>query len=510
MWCARPAKAGLCFLLLLLAAPASVAVDAAEDADGQANDCQANSDFKCCGDILLDFLNPGLKAKGDGKVHAQGQLFAQFQAIGAGAEDIATFGFSFSPVGQELDEGSVCGQEPWAPSGPYIINYRADTDPSDGFFINLQTTLVPDGEYVAAVHAYDAGDTEIARAWTLAVVDNCDDGTPADDRCDDEPYPTAEHQAHDLTEPWPIMLPGDGALDPAKNAAPADATLTLEFPEPLSELRVFINGELVHEKGGAVQNMASFDGRVWDDDLLPGYGPYGSGSTVAPECSQQPPQECQTLGEAWSLSGRTILDSDVVRVEAVDLAGNLAQKEIHIGSAGGGAITLDVPRLQIAVDEQSKTVAAGEAAVFRFQMRNLGGTTGHPFTDYDDPVVRDTLEAAPGTWDVSWRPHQAINPGEDQEQELTIRPDTDVPPGIYQVNGTISWREGQEQKDRTWELQLNVGGVADDGNSTVPQGEAEPDAGEDSPGPGAVGLLAAVGAAVAAARRRGGGGGRSG
>lgn len=500
MWCMRPVGTGLWLVVLLfLLSPAASA--AVAQAPLQANGCQANSDLKCCGDILLDFLNPGLKPQGDGKVHAHGQLFAQFQAIGDGADGIATFGFSFSPVGQELDEATVCGQEPWAPSGPYIVNYRADTDPADGFFINLQTTLVPDGDYMAAVHAFDDADNEIARAWTLAVVDNCAGGPGS--RCDSEQYPTQEHQDQDLTEPWPIMLPGDGALDPAKNMAPEGSTLTLEFAEPLSELRVYVNGERVHDKQGSPQGMTPFDGRNWDDDLLPGYGPYGTGSTVAPECSQQPPQECGTLGEAWALAGRPILDSDVVRVEAVDLAGNLAQKEIHIGSAGGGAITLDVPRLQIAVDEQSKTVAAGEAAVFRFQMRNLGGATGHPFATYDDPVVRDSLAPAPGTWEVAWRPHEAIAPGEDQEQELTVRPGTDVPPGIYQVNGTINWNEGTEQKSRTWELQVNVGGVAD--NATVPADVTAKAEGKDSPGP-AVGLLAAVGAAAVLARRRGGSG----
>ncbi len=495
MWCMRPVQAGLCFLLLLVSVPAAFA---GAELDQQGTECQANSDFDCCGDILLDFLNPGLKQKGDGKVHAQGQLFAQFQAIGDGADQIATFGFSFSPVSQMASETEVCAMEPWIPSGPYIINYRADIDPSDGFFINLQTTLVPDGDYMAAVHAYDANDNEIARAWTLAVVDNCTE--PAPSYCNDEPYPTAEHQAQDKTEPWAIMLPGDGELDISKNAAPAGSTLTLEFAEPLSELRVFINGKLVHQKDGAVQNMTPFEGRIWDDDLLPGYGPYGTGSTVANECSQQPPQTCGPLGEAWALSGRPILDSDVVRVEARDLAGNLAQKEIHIGSAGGGAITLDVPRLQISVDEQTKTVSPGEAAVFQFAMRNLGGATGHPFTSYDDPIVQSTQAPAPGAWSVAWREHQAIGPGEDQQQEFTVRPGTDVPHGIYQVNGTISWLEGSQQKDRTWELQVNVGGVT--ANDTAAPTTADPDVKKDSPGPGALGILAGLGAAVVVARRR--------
>lgn len=466
--------------------------------DGQANDCQEASEFKCCGDIRLVFRNPDLTPEDDGFVHAHGQFFAQFQAIGAAADDITFFGFSFSTVGQEADE-NVCQQEPWAPSGAYIINYRADTDPDDGFFINLQTTLVPDGQYMAAVHAYNDADEEIARAWTLAVVDNCDGGEGT--RCDSDDYPTEEHVRQDQTMPWPIMLPGDGELDTSKNNAPDEATLTLEFAEPLSELRVFLNGLLIHDKNGSPQNMTEFDGRNWDDDLIPGYGPYGLGGLVAPECSQQPPQTCNPLGEAWYWAGRTLTDADVMRVEATDLAGNVAKKEIHIGTGQGGAITDDLPRLQITAREITKTVAAGESAVFQFDMVNTGGTTAHPFTDFDDPIVEGTGQAAEGTWDVGWRPHEPVDPGEEKTQEFTVRPGNDVPSGIYQVNGTISWEEGTEQKDRTWDLTVNVGGVS--GNTQQNgTGEEEGDGGgKDSPAPSLV-LVAGAFAAVAAFRAR--------
>src|SRR5699024_8610886 len=90
----------------------------------------------------------------------------------------------------------------------YLPNYRADRDPSDGFFIPVKTMLVPDGIYAAAVHAYDEGNNELARFWARAIVDNCDNQTASpQEKCDGD---AAQLVAHDRTAPWPIVLPGDG------------------------------------------------------------------------------------------------------------------------------------------------------------------------------------------------------------------------------------------------------------------------------------------------------------
>ncbi len=456
---------------------------------GQANECQEASDFKCCGDIVLVFRNPDLRPAGDGKIKAAGQLFAQFQAIGADADKITFFGFSFSAAAQEADE-SICDQEPWAPSGAYVINYRADTDPSDGFFINLQTTLVPDGDYMAAVHGYDANDNEIARAWVLASVDNCDPSPPVE-RCDSDDYPTQEHIDHDITQPWPIMLPGDGELDPSKNAAPSEATLTLEFAEPLSELRVYINGNLIHDKVNGPQGMTQYPGREWDDDLLPGYGPSGAGGTVAPECSQQPPQTCGTLGEAWYYSATAIDPNDIVRVEAVDLAGNLAKKELHIGSGVGGAITDSAPSLTFTADVLERQVAAGETAIFPVSFQNTGGTTAHPLASSEGPEG----------WETEWFPaHTPVGPGQESKQELNVKVPTDAVSGIYQVNATIEYDTGGGQtKSQTWEFKVLVGGAAATTGNTTTEGEGEE--GKESPAPAAL-IPVAVGLAAWRARRR--------
>ncbi len=475
---------------MLLAGLASAVSDGSSPVNEQANECQENSEFRCCGDIQLVFRNPDLNPQGADRISAEGQLFAQFQAIGANADDIATFGFSFSAASAQAEESQVCNQQPWGPSGAYIINYRADQDPSDGYFINLQTTLVPDGDYMASVHAYDANNNEIARAWTLATVDNCAGGPGT--RCDSDDYPTQEHVDQDNTMPWPIMLPGDGELDTSKNNAPGDATLTLEFAEPLSELRVFLNGKLLHDKVNGPMNMTEYDGRQWDDDLLPGYGPAGVGGIVAEECSQQPPQQCGFLGEAWYLAGTPITDDDIVRVEAIDMAGNLAKKELHIGSGVGGAVTDTLPNLAITVDTLEKQVAPGQEAIFRFELQNTGGTTAHPFPSAE----------VPAGWEWRFEPqHQPTPPGGTSVQELNARPPADAAPGIYQVNATITYPKGPDEESRTWQLTVLVGDAVPAEGGGGPAGtddEDEGGEGEESPMP----LVAALLAVLAAVRLR--------
>jgi hypothetical protein len=120
----------------------------------------AQQPFEQCGELQLVFRNADLQRRSDGFVHASGSFFAQFQAIGPTADEITFFGFSFGPVQSPIEDDTevggmtVCDAPPQAWfTGAYILNYRADTNPDDGFFINLQTDLVPDGTYAAAEHA---------------------------------------------------------------------------------------------------------------------------------------------------------------------------------------------------------------------------------------------------------------------------------------------------------------------------------------------------------------------
>lgn len=439
----------------------------------------AAAQINSCGPFEIVFRNPDLQPDAaTGFITAEGAFFAQFQVIGEGADAVTTMGFSFGVYTVDFDESSVCSLPPeaWF-SGQQILNYRADTDASDGFFINLQTPLVPDGEYTAAVHAYNAANEELGRFWAKAIVDNCDDSATAG-RCDGD---AAQNAKHDRTGPWPMILPGDGLKLPDGTTG-----FSLEFAEELSNLLVLLNGQDI------TAELEKWEGREWDDDLLPGYGPYGLGAILVPECSQQPPQECTHLGVAYRWNTRPMTGTDVIRVEATDMSGNLAVKDIHIGSSvAGGAITDAAPNLQITVDGVKKTTAPGQPVLFRFDITNSGGGTAHPFTS----------SAGPEGWTLEWTPHNPVDAGQKDTQELTVTPPASALPGDYQVNATISYPEGGQQRDNVYNLTVTIDGtpqtVAPGAVGTGKTGGAK-----GSPGAPMAALLLALGAAVAVLRRR--------
>ncbi|MEA3137644.1 MAG: NPCBM-associated, domain of alpha-galactosidase [Thermoplasmata archaeon] len=436
----------------------------------------AAAQIHSCGPFEIVFRNPDLQPGTDGFITAEGQFFAQFQVIGDGADKVTTMGFSFGAYTRDFTESEVCNNPPQAWfTGQQILNYRADTDPDDGFFINLQTPLVPDGEYTAAVHAYDAGNNELGRFWAKAIVNNCDAPGPAPPaRCDgDEPQNTK----NDRTGPWPMILPGDGQKLPDGTTG-----FSLEFAEVLSSLVVYLDGQDI------TAQMEQWPGRLWDDDLIPGYGPYGLGNILVPECSQQPPQTCSNLGVAYRWNTRALTKDDVIRVEAADMAGNRAVKDIHIGSSvAGGAITDAAPNLQITVDEVAKTTTPGQAVVFRFQITNSGGGTAHPFTSKEGPAG----------WTLEWTPHKPVEPGGTDTQELTVTPPPGTAAGEYPINATISYPEGGTQKDNGYALKVIVGGAAPVSNAASTTGD-----GKKSPGLAPVLLLASLALAAVAMRRR--------
>lgn len=440
----------------------------------------ATAQINSCGPFEIVFRNPDLQPDAStGFITAEGAFFAQFQVIGEGADQVTTMGFSFGAYTTDFDEANVCSLPPeaWF-SGQQILNYRADTDASDGFFINLQTPLVPDGEYTAAVHAYDASNRELGRFWAKAIVNNCDDGPVQ--RCDGD---AAQNAKHDVTAPWPMMLPGDGQRLPEGTTG-----FSLEFAEELSSLVVLLNGEDV------TGQLEKWDGRLWDDDLLPGYGPNGLGAILVPECSQQPPQTCAHLGVAYRWNTRAMTNDDVIRVEAIDLSGNLAVKDIHIGSSvAGGAITDAAPNLQITVDAVKKTTAPGQPVVFRFDITNSGGGTAHPFTS----------SSGPEGWSLEWTPHSPVAAGASDVQEFTVTPPASALPGNYIVNGTISYPEGGRQTDNLYALTVTIDGAALPGASPQANGATSSSgAAKDSPATPALVLALAVVAAAAVLRRR--------
>lgn len=436
----------------------------------------ANAQINSCGPFEIVFRNPDLQPGTDGFITAEGAFFAQFQVIGPGADAVVTMGFSFGVYTTDFPESMVCNNPPQAWfTGQQIPNYRADTDASDGFFINLQTPLVPDGEYTAAVHAYDAQDNELGRFWAKAIVNNCDATGPVPPaRCDGD---IPQNTKNDRTAPWPMILPGDGS-----KLYEGTTGFSIEFAEELSNLTVYLNGKDI------TAEMEQWDGREWDDDLLPGYGPNGLAAVLVEECSQQPPQECTHLGVAYRWNTRAMTNDDVIRVEAMDLAGNLAVKDIHIGSSvAGGAITDEAPNLQITVDSLRKTTQPNKAVLFTFEIVNSGGGTAHPFT----------AVAGPTGWKLEFTPHKPVPPGGSDKQELTVTPPAGTPNGVYQVNATISYPEGGQQKDNKYELFVTVDGstASAAGNTTTNAG------GKKSPAPAIV-LVGPLLVALAVLRRR--------
>jgi hypothetical protein len=392
----------------------------------------------CCGDITLILLNPDLQPGSDGFIRASGNFFVQFQAIGEGADRIANFGFSFGAYTAQVPE-DVCSLPPQAWwTGQQILNYRADTNADDGFFINLQTPLVPDGQYTAALHAYDASDNELARFWASAIVENCDDAVdPAGliERCDGD---VEQIVRNDFIMPWPIVLPGDGLT-----TADVDG-FTLEFAEELSALTVLLNGEDI------TAELTGWEGRLWDDDLIPGYGPYGLANILVPECSQQPPQECSHLGVAYQWTERQLTEDDVLRVEATDLAENVGTKDLHIGSGvTSGAISADIPVLEWSVDRQRATVGPGEPALFRFTITNRGGSTGHPFAEQE----------VPADWQYEWQPaHVPVDSGTSEAQEFIVTPPADATTGVHEVKAFMNYVQQGVDKQLRQDLVVEVVG----------------------------------------------------
>ncbi|HUR26156.1 MAG TPA: NEW3 domain-containing protein [Candidatus Thermoplasmatota archaeon] len=438
----------------------------------------AAAQIHSCGPFEIIFRNPDLQPGTDGFITAEGQFFAQFQVIGPGADQVVTMGFSFGAFTRDFAESEVCSNPPQAWfTGQQILNYRADTDAADGFFINLQTPLVPDGEYTAAVHAYDAGNNELGRFWAKAIVNNCDAPGPVPPaRCDGD---IPQNTNNDRTGPWPMILPGDGQKLPEGTNG-----FSLEFAEELSNLTVFLNGQDI------TAEMEQWPGRLWDDDLIPGYGPYGLNNILVPECSQQPPQTCGPLGVAYRWNTRAMTKDDVIRVEAADLAGNRAVKDIHIGSSvAGGAITDAAPNLQITVDEVRKATTPGTPVVFRFQITNSGGGTAHPFTSKEGPEG----------WTLEWTPHKPVEPGGTDAQELTVTPPPGTAPGEYGINATISYPEGGTQRDNAYGLKVDVAGAGPVSGAQSATGDA---AGKKSPGAGPLVVLSVLGSTVLLVRRR--------
>jgi hypothetical protein len=426
-----------------------------------------------CG-VTLVLRNPDLQADSSGIIRASGWFFIQFQASGAGAQNVKTFSFSFGKPAP--NDYSNCTTPEWI-TGAYIKNYRGDYDPEDGFFVPINTTLVPDDIYGAAVHAYDSAGKEVGRYWVTAIVDNCDGGQGS--RCGDKP---AEVRKHDKVAPWPIVLPGDGKQTNSVNG------LTIEFAEALSSIEAWINGVPV--------NLTSFPGRLWDDDVTPGndgaQGPTAASCTVStPLCVKR------SWGPAYKYE-TPIQQNDILKVRAVDLAGNVAVKIIHLlDPNAGGIIPDDVIDVDLQVAEARLSTNPGTAVDFKFTLTNLGGAEAHVNLFVEGPQVAI----------AEWKPgHVAVPGGERRDAVLTVRPDASIRDADLYLKARAEYQSGPQVAKKEVPIQLTVGkgGDLNDPNATANTTDAgAPKAGADTPAPGvAVSLGVLLAMAVAVRRRR--------
>ena len=435
----------------------------------------AGAQIQSCGEGLQLFIrNPDIVPDQQGVFAVSGKLLVQFQVIGDRADEIEAFGLSF---GADLPTGDeVCALPPaaWA-TGVYAEGYAVDQDKTDGFFIAINSNgqTSPQYDLGVAVHGYDAAPQEIARFWGIVRLDHC--GGQPSMGCPDNA------EAPDFTMPWPILLPGDGAKSYVEG-------FTFEFNEQLSSLVVELNGEDI------TTELAEWAERpTWDQDSFPDAGPGGAFLGVAPPCSQPAPvQTCGPLGgPGYQWTKRPLGDDDVVRILATDLKGNLAIKEIHIGSSvAGGTIADGLPTLQMTFQESLAIARPGDLAIFTMRMQNTGGGTGHPFA---------RAEVPPG-WTFEWLPgHQPVPAGGTSEQELQITVPANATPGRYPIKALVDYRKGTEDKTLESALNIDVFGTVP-GNGTDEGAAPGSASGKGAPVPVLV-PLAALAAAVALARR---------
>lgn len=439
----------------------------------------ASAQIQSCGEGLELFIrNPDIVPDPDGVFHVSGRLLVQFQVIGERADLIEAFGLSFgadSPVGEE-----VCDLPPQAwLTGVYgpLEGYAVDQDKSDGFFIAINSNgqTSPQAEIGVAVHGYDAAHNEIARFWGNVNLDHC--GQQPSLGCPDADFP-------DFTMPWPILLPGDGMKAPVEG-------FVFEFNEPLSSLKVELNGVDVT---GELEEWT--ERPTWDQDSFPDAGPGGLFLTVgAGPCTQPPPaQTCGPLaGPAHKWTKRALTDDDIVRILATDMKGNLATKEIHIGSSvAGGTIADGLPVLQMTFLNSSATAPAGSTVIFPMTMQNTGGGTGHPFARAE----------VPEGWSFQWVPgHAPVPPGGTTSQQLEVTIPADAAPGSYPLRAIIDYQQGST--DKTLESALSV--LALPGEASQQQAAADAaeaaEKSKDSPPAGLAMVLGVVALALLVRRR---------
>ncbi len=444
----------------------------------------SQSEHNQCGDLQLIFGNSDLNRdmqSDEGIVYAEGSFFIQFQAIGDGAEDITRFSFSFGKSHEDINNNEVLNCNESLPDNPlgkgtagvYIPFYRSDFDAEDGFFIPIETRNVPDGEYAAAVHAY-TGDfpnyQEVARAWAMAEVVNCE-GT-GESYCNGEEFDDdPDVIANDNTNPWAWVLPGDGEQSDDEDG------LTIEILEPVVEITALVNGEEVQ--------LDNWTPPPRDRDVMPLNDPGGElegcVADAAPLCIHE------EYSEGWSWDG-DIEIGDVIQIEAIDRNGNEVFRSIFWDGEGGGAIDVDFPQIDFnLVSSPDQTIKAGEELRYDMRIENTGGSQAH--VDFwlslngGDQFKQIDREEIQAEWmdmsdDHGHPTHIHLDPGQVKEIYVDIFTNEQTPNGTYELEAALKYPALGEEVSRERTLNITVDGVVE------PQDENETDDDteiEDSP-----------------------------
>lgn len=440
-------------LVLLATAHASVAIATAGPGDYTGpspsdlpHDWElfADDTHKQCGKYALVFRNPDLREDAQEFIHAQGQFFIQFQVVGAGASEVTKLSFSFGATADPLYNNPAVNCNDNAPpsqagngtGGAYLYYYRSDFDPRDGFFVPILTNNVPDGEYGAAIHAYNEAGVEVARAWAKAIVDNCPGDTSAPKNC---PGSTPEQVIEmDHTKPWPIILPGDG------EQTNDVAGLTVEFGEPIEteSLQVTLNAKPL--------NVTDWTPPARDDDVTP--------NNDDQDCPANAPYTCSRsiYGPGFQWLG-TISPGDVIRVSAMDLNRNLVEKTVHFGvGTSGGTVDLQRPEVSInAVGEDTAAFKPGDFHIFNVRLDNVGGSEGHVNLLLNTSVA-DGLSARWQDAGGNDTTHVVVPAG--GQVPLKVRVDTtaSTPEAHYSVEAKLEYDVAGEQAYKSLSFQIHL------------------------------------------------------
>lgn len=389
----------------------------AQDAEG----------FQKCGDpeLTLVFMNPDLRPQEDGYMHVSGIFFIQFQARGEKAFDIEALKLS---EGAEAGGLANCDGPEWVTEGMVLKNFRADYDPRDGFFVPINTCNVPNGVYAAGISAYDKDLKEMVRYWTKAIVDN-GPGATKQERCANP----------DTTAPWPIVLPGDGERTDGGQG------LYIEIAEPLASIDAWVNGRPIQLTGG--------EGPERDDDLVVdlGYHPAIRDAGLAQGHLEKRRYPTYT----WD---GVLTDGDVVKVRAVDLWGNVAEKITHLGDPTiGGRATLVAPEFVLEVPTMDATADANGTATYNVTYLTKSDEGLH--ADLYVRAADGSAELPPGLT-YSLRPNHVMMGGNERlDGAVTLLATPDAKVGTYQVQFVANYLAGASRVDRVVPLTFRVESV---------------------------------------------------